>query len=155
MKLIDTIKYRPNVAGILERADGQILIGERRDFPGAWQFPQGGVDAGETLKEALEREIWEEVGLTPETYEIGEMRGPYRYEFMRKRKNWGFGGQEQHYFLLHARPDCTPNIEVAHPEFRKLRWIWPPEFQMNWLPEMKKPVYRQVFRDFFEVDFEE
>ena len=151
----DSIKYRPNVAGILERADGQILIGERKDFPGSWQFPQGGVDEGETLLEALQREIWEEVGLRPESYQVGKMKGPYRYEFSRKRKNWGVGGQDQHYFLLHAQPDCLPKVEVTHPEFRSLRWIWPPEFKIHWLPEMKKTVYRQVFLDFFEVDFEE
>lgn len=150
--MTDNIKYRPNVAAILQRADGQILVGERRDFAGAWQFPQGGVDPGETLREALEREIWEEVGLLADAYTVGDMRGPYRYEFTRKRKNLGYGGQEQHYFLLHAQPGCCPKVEVMYPEFRTLRWIWPPEFQMRWLPEMKKPVYQQVFLDFFEVD---
>ncbi|MEO7932289.1 MAG: NUDIX domain-containing protein [Chthoniobacterales bacterium] len=149
---MNSIKYRPNVAAILQREDGQILVGERRDYSGAWQFPQGGVDAGESLEQALRREIWEEIGLESDAYEVGEMRGPYRYEFMRKRKNWGFDGQEQHYFLLHAQPGCSPKVEVRHPEFQKLRWIWPPEFQLVWLPEMKKPVYRQVFLDFFQVD---
>lgn len=152
---MDNIKYRPNVAAILQREDGQILVGERCDFAGAWQFPQGGVDPGETLREALEREIWEEVGLRTDAYRVGEMRGPYRYEFTRKRKNWGFDGQEQHYFLLHARHGCEPHLQMKHPEFRTLRWIWPTEFQMHWLPEMKKPVYRQVFLDFFKVDLGE
>lgn len=147
-----TIKYRPNVAGILLREDGRILIAERRDFAGSWQFPQGGVDRGETLREALCREIWEELGLEADAYSVGVMHGPYRYEFIRKRKNWGFGGQEQHYFLLHAASDCSPNVEVAHPEFRSLNWIWPADFQLDWLPNMKKPVYRQVFRDFFQID---
>ena len=151
MKL-DTIKYRPNVAGILQRADGQILIGERQDFSGAWQFPQGGVDEGETLRQALEREIWEEIGLESDRYQVGIMKGPYRYQFIRKRKKWGFDGQEQHYFLLHAAPNCTPKLDLHHQEFIRVRWIWPPEFHLSWLPEMKKPVYRQVFIDFFEVD---
>src|SRR5689334_381169 len=56
-------KYRPNVAGILRNRDGKILICERIHVRNAWQFPQGGVDEGETLEEALVRELWEEIGL--------------------------------------------------------------------------------------------
>jgi putative (di)nucleoside polyphosphate hydrolase len=152
---MNSIRYRPNVAAILQRDDGRILVGERCDYVGAWQFPQGGVDRGESLRQALVREVREEIGLAPGSYLVGEMRGPYRYEFTRKRKNGGYIGQEQHYFRLHAQPGCTPMAEVAHPEFRQLNWIKPEEFQMSWLPEMKKAVYRQVFRDFFGVDLGE
>ena len=31
----------------------------------AWQFPQGGIDRGETPIDAMYRELWEEVGLHP------------------------------------------------------------------------------------------
>jgi len=146
------MKYRPNVAAILQRDDGRILVAERKDVSGAWQFPQGGVDPGESLETAIRREIYEELGLCPEDYEIGVMRGPYRYLFTRSSKRWGCDGQEQHYFLLHARPGCQPTTAVPHPEFRSLQWIQPAEFQMKWLPEMKKAVYRQVLLDFFAVD---
>ena len=61
------IRYRPNVALILQRADGRILIGERLDVAGAWQFPQGGVDAGESADEALAREMGEELSLNLQT----------------------------------------------------------------------------------------
>lgn len=148
---MSNIKYRPNVAAILRRADGCILVAERRDIAGAWQFPQGGVDRGENLLQALKREIREELGLLPEHYEIGEMHGPYRYVFPGTRSKWGCQGQEQHYFLLHTHPESQPTIDVPHPEFRSLQWIQPPDFQLSWLPEMKKDVYRQVFRDFFGV----
>ena len=36
----------------------------------AWQFPQGGVNEGESLKEAMYRELMEEVGLSPDHVEI-------------------------------------------------------------------------------------
>jgi putative (di)nucleoside polyphosphate hydrolase len=39
------------------------LIGERVGKPGSWQTPQGGVDGGETVREAAKRELYEEVGL--------------------------------------------------------------------------------------------
>ena len=39
---------------------------------GAWQFPQGGIDPGETALEAVRREIGEEVGFLPSQYDIVE-----------------------------------------------------------------------------------
>jgi len=50
-------RYRSNVGAILKRADGKILIGERSNVAGAWQFPQGGVKKSETAREALVREL--------------------------------------------------------------------------------------------------
>ncbi|MFA8373919.1 MAG: NUDIX domain-containing protein, partial [Akkermansia muciniphila] len=38
--------YRPNVAGMMVRQDGKLLICERSGQKGAWQFPQGGIDPG-------------------------------------------------------------------------------------------------------------
>ena len=37
-------RYRPNVAAILQRPNGLVLIAQRSDYPESWQFPQGGVD---------------------------------------------------------------------------------------------------------------
>ena len=50
-------EYRPNVAAIMQRTDGKILVAERADVQDAWQFPQGGVDPGEDLLAALYREV--------------------------------------------------------------------------------------------------
>ena len=50
-------RYRPNVAAILQRGDGCVLIGQRADYPESWQFPQGGIDAGESPEDAARREI--------------------------------------------------------------------------------------------------
>ena len=49
--------YRENVAAILRNRRGEILVCERLDHAGAWQFPQGGIDAGETPEQALVREV--------------------------------------------------------------------------------------------------
>ena len=34
-------------------------------------------------------------------------------------------------------------------EFRSARWIRPEEFNLAWLPPMKRQAYRQVLQDFF------
>jgi putative (di)nucleoside polyphosphate hydrolase len=146
------MKYRENVAAILRNPKGEILVCERLGMPGAWQFPQGGVDAGETREEALGRELCEEIGLVPDDFEIVEQRGPYRYLFGSGQTKKGYHGKEQHYFLADfTSPDCRINVATSHPEFQGYRWIRPADFQMAWLPEMKQEVYRAVFKDFFGV----
>ena len=93
------IRYRLNVAAILRDSAGKILIGEREDRAGAWQFPQGGVDEGETLAQGLSRELLEEISLPPTAYRIVASRGPYYYLFGNGKVVKGFHGKEQHYFL--------------------------------------------------------
>ncbi len=145
-------RYRPSVAAIIRDSAGRVLIGERGDTPGGWQFPQGGVEPGEAREEALARELVEEIGLEPGGYELGPCKGPYRYLFPSGRTKHGFNGQEQHYFLLSLLPSGQIEIARGVPEFRAVRWITPAEFQLAWLPEMKRKVYQQVFSDFFGLN---
>jgi putative (di)nucleoside polyphosphate hydrolase len=143
--------YRPNVAAIIRRNDNKILVGERSDIPGSWQFPQGGIKPRETPEEALERELLEEISLPGESYRIIERKEPYRYLFDQGRTKEGFHGQEQIYFLVELLPGHQPNHETSDPEFRALRWILPPEFNIEWVPPFKREVYRQVLSLFFGV----
>jgi putative (di)nucleoside polyphosphate hydrolase len=147
------LRYRLNVAAILRDGAGKILIGERVDRSGAWQFPQGGVDDGETLARALSRELLEEISLPPSSYKIVASKGPYFYLFGNGKTVKGFHGKEQHYFLADftgASRDI--DVDTDHPEFRAVRWVNPAEFEIGWLPKMKRDVYRAVFRDFFALD---
>ncbi len=119
-------KYRLNVAAILRNSAGKILIGERIDRAGAWQFPQGGVDNGETLAQALTRELWEEISLEPDAYRIVTSKGPYFYLFGNHKVVKGFHGKEQHYFLADFIGDPgVIKVETEHPEFRATRWVVP------------------------------
>ena len=145
-------QYRPNSAGILQRTDGRILIAERLNMPGAWQFAQGGMNPGETAEQALVREMEEELSLRPHDYLILTHKGPYRYLFG-KRKKKGFDGQEQTYFLtLLTAPESRINVRTIHQEFQRFRWIFPAEFDLCWLPEFKREVYGAVLFDFFGID---
>jgi putative (di)nucleoside polyphosphate hydrolase len=146
------IRYRPNVAFILRRADGRILIGERSDIDGAWQFPQGGVNKDETIEEALYREVLEEISLAPSDYRVAGQRGPYRYEYTEGRTKEGCGGQEQTYFLADFLGDEGQILtQPSTVEFQAVRWIAPEEFQLEWVAPMKREVYRAVLQDFFDV----
>ena len=142
--------YRPNVAAILRNRRGKILVCERLGVDGAWQFPQGGIDGGETPEEALVREVWEEIGVPAADFAIVEKRGPYCYLYGGGRMKRGHHGKEQFYFLCDftGREDGI-DVEREHAEFQSYRWIEPAEFEPRWLPEMKREVYGAVFADFF------
>jgi putative (di)nucleoside polyphosphate hydrolase len=152
------IRYRPNVAALIVNSVGNLLICERWMIPGAWQFPQGGVDDDETLEQALFREVREEVGLEPKHYEVIERRDGYRYLYPqhargKKLRKHGSHGQEQSYFLCHLKTDAPQvNVKQKQREFRAYRWILPIEFDLEWLPSFKRDVYREVMRDFFQVE---
>lgn len=151
-------KYRPNVAALMINADGKLLICERSNLSGAWQFPQGGVDKGESEVEALFREVKEEIGLKKSHYKILGSRGGYRYLYpegvrAKKLKKHGNHGQEQTYFLCRLNEDAPSiNVDQDPPEFGAYRWIPPEEFDLDWLPDFKHEVYASVMNDFFDVD---
>ena len=147
-------KYRSNIAAIILRPDGKILLGERVNIRNAWQFPQGGVKRSESPLQALHRELEEELSLTPRHYRVIDSKGPYRYLFPPGRTKEGFDGQQQTYFLVQfTGNDCDLDVETETPEFANIRWIEPSEFQINWVPDFKQQVYRQIFADFFGVAF--
>lgn len=138
---------------------GRLLVCERLLHPGAWQFPQGGVDEGEERGEAILREIEEEIGLKPDHYGIEKSQGGYRYDYptevqmSKPPHKAGFIGQEQTYFLCRVKAEAPEvNLMQEPREFSQAKWIDPSEFQLAWLPGFKRETYRAVIRDFFGVE---
>jgi putative (di)nucleoside polyphosphate hydrolase len=150
---IDDLPYRPCVGIVLINRDGMIFAGERIDTPGAWQMPQGGVDAGETPEEAALRELGEETGLAPEAVRVlGQTASDCRYDLPRdmvpKIWNGRFRGQSQRWFLMQFLGEDTEiDIQTEHPEFRRWQWMVSETLREAIVP-FKAEIYDKVLTEF-------
>ena len=55
--------FRPCAGAIVFNKDGKVFLGSRIETANdSWQFPQGGIEAGEIPAEAACRELYEETG---------------------------------------------------------------------------------------------
>ena len=66
--MINEPGYRLNVGLIVINNKGKLLLCKRKNI-NSWQFPQGGIDYGESPLKAARRELYEEVGIKKEDFE--------------------------------------------------------------------------------------
>ncbi len=150
--MIDSEGFRANVGIMLANARGEVLWA-RRVGQDAWQFPQGGIQQGETPQQALFRELKEEIGLTAKDVEIiASTRGWLRYRLpqrlLRRDSKPLCIGQKQKWFLLRMLSDDSEvHFDNDHkPEFDHWRWVsyWYPLGQV--IP-FKREVYRRALKE--------
>ncbi|MGH8427122.1 MAG: RNA pyrophosphohydrolase [Gammaproteobacteria bacterium] len=131
---IDQEGFRANVGIILTQDGGEVLWARCVKNRG-WQFPQGGIDVGETAEEALYRELYEELGLAASDVGIiGYTEGWLRYRlpenYQRKHATPRCVGQKQVWYVLRLlSPETAIRLAaVNHPEFDRWRWVdwWHP-----------------------------
>ena len=144
--MLDRDGFRPNVGIILLNQRNQVFWGKRLRTH-SWQFPQGGIDRGETPEQAMVRELHEEVGLLREHVRIvARTRDWLRYEvpdrYIRRDARGHYKGQKQIWFLLQLLGhDWDLNLRATnHPEFDAWRWndYWVP---LDAVVEFKRGVY--------------
>ena len=147
------LPLRPCVGVCLANPAGLVFAGERVDTPGAWQMPQGGIDKGETPREAALRELTEETGLLPASVSV-EAEAPdwidYELPIELVGRVWKgrYRGQTQRWFLMrYAGPDEAVDLTVHHVEFVRWRWMTP-EDVLDAIVAFKRDVYRKVFAAF-------
>lgn len=145
-------KYRPNVAAIIVSSKYpsccEFFIAQRNDMKGVWQFPQGGIDDGESPKEALFRELKEEIG-TDNIEILAECPKWIAYDFPKtvSRKMYPFDGQTQKYFLVRLRKESDIDLRTKHPEFNAFKFV-SYENIFSIVNHFKKSVYKEVLEYF-------
>jgi len=152
---LDLELYRPNVGVVVFDREGRVWLGERQGTPPPfnWQFPQGGVDAGEDWLEAARRELHEETGIRSVSL-LAETEGWITYDFppevlhgpMRRR---GFKGQKQRWFAFRFEGDDTEiDLDAIPPkEFASWRWADYDEV-LDLVVPFKREAYEQVLAAF-------
>ncbi|OIP55712.1 MAG: RNA pyrophosphohydrolase [Helicobacteraceae bacterium CG2_30_36_10] len=144
--------YRPNVAMIIVSNNYpekvELFIAQRNDMSDIWQFPQGGIDKGEEVQEALFRELEEEIG-TGKAKIVAEYPEWISYDFPDKiaKKMKPYSGQIQRYFLLKLKKSAIINLETKHPEFSSYKFVSVDEV-LSHTAHFKKPVYEKVIKYF-------
>lgn len=151
--MIDDDGYRPNVGIVICNCQGQALWA-RRYGQHSWQFPQGGINGGETAEQAMYRELFEEVGLSKKDVRIlTSTRNWLRYKLPKRLVRGDTKpvciGQKQKWFLLQLMCNDTDiNMQRSNtPEFDSWRWVsfWYPVRQVV---SFKRDVYRWVMKEF-------
>lgn len=150
---LDLHGFRPNVGIVISNDLGNVFWARRVGGDNAWQFPQGGVHPNETPEDALYRELYEEVGLTPASVRILGVTSSwlhYRLPKRLRRSNSSsrFRGQKQKWYLLKLvgdENDISMNCSDK-PEFDAWRWVsyWYP---LTEIVAFKQEVYRQALRE--------
>jgi putative (di)nucleoside polyphosphate hydrolase len=159
LNIIDSQGYRLNIGMILINHDNKVLWAQR-SRQNAWQFPQGGVQQGEKLYQALYRELKEELGLDPDDVKIeASTPGFLRYRLpaglIRYDNHPLCIGQKQKWYLLRMlNVDERINLgDCEKPEFES--WMWVPYwYPLKYVISFKKDVYRKALHYFSTVLFE-
>jgi putative (di)nucleoside polyphosphate hydrolase len=142
--------YRLNVGLIIVNTYGKVLICKRKNS-NQWQFPQGGIDEGESPIEAAKREIFEEVGIKPSKIKVlGKIKDWVKYEIPKELakksfKKKGIVGQKQKWFIFKIKSEaCISFVNDPDNEFDDFAWVsyWRP---IALIVSFKKEVYRKCF----------
>jgi putative (di)nucleoside polyphosphate hydrolase len=145
-RMSSDLPYRPCVGIMLFNQDGEVFVGKRIDQTvEGWQTPQGGIDKGETPREAVLRELQEEVG-TGKAEIIGEMEDWITYDLPPHLVGVAFHGkyrgQRQKWFALRfTGSDADIDLAAHEPEFSAFQWV-----SLEALPALIVPFKRETYK---------
>ena len=150
---MDKKNYRRGVGMIIINDDGRFWLGKRIGTE-AWQFPQGGIDKGEKVRDAMYRELQEETGLEKDMVEIISISKRwlvYHIPHVFQRHSKKFDGAMQKWYLLKLIDnDSKINLNASgHAEFDAWKW-GDKDAAIKSVIRFKRDVYKSILKEFEE-----
>ena len=142
------LPLRLGVGAVVLNKKNQVFVGKRKDNPiDKWQMPQGGVNTGENLIDAMKRELHEETSIQNIKI-LNEIDGWFEYELPKNLlgRIWRgrYRGQKQKWFVVKfLGNDGEINLQTDKPEFIEWRWL-DIENLPNVIVDFKRKVYEQL-----------
>lgn len=153
---IAALPYRKCVGVVLTDGRGRVFAGQRIDSEvPAWQMPQGGIDDGESVRNAGLRELFEETGVTADKVTVlAETPDWIAYDLPHEivPRIWKgqYRGQEQKWVLLRFHGGDA-DIDITRPPAEFSTWAWKtPDEVLEAIVPFKREVYETVLGTFRE-----
>jgi len=115
--------FRIAVSALIFDDEGRVLLAHRRDIDW-WNLPNGGMEAGETVDEALRREVLEELGVE---VEVGQLVGVYSKPLKQE-------------VVLTFRCRILDGVPSPSAETRECCYFFPHELPANTLPKHRQRI---------------
>ena len=149
-RAVDTEVAANTSVGKGEISTDKVFWARRVGGHDAWQFPQGGINDGESPEAAVMRELHEEIGVAQDAVKIlGQTSGWLKYDLplhMRRNNSTpGFVGQKQKWFLLEMLESeaCVKMDVTDKPEFDDFQWV-SYYYPITQVVDFKREVYRSA-----------
>jgi 8-oxo-dGTP diphosphatase len=147
--------------GVVQRADGRVLIGQRvagKPYAGWWEFPGGKLEAGETVADALARELHEELGLEDLESTPWVVRGhayPHatvRLWFRRVRRWRGEPRSREGQALVWRPPGAIDVAPLLPASIAPIGWLrLPPQLRISCAGELGVEAFERALRRSLEA----
>lgn len=138
--------FRAGAGAVIVNSAGHVLALERAGISGAWQLPQGGLEADEEPFDAALREAREETGIPPDDLKLlGRYPDLLAYELPAAQRKPKTGRGQVHYWFV-FRYVGSGDIQLPQGgEFKNLQWMPLPQLAARTIA-FRRPVYEKLAR---------
>lgn len=149
-KPLKTIKLRQAISAVVFKEDKFLMVAGK-DWPeGAWCFPQGGINLGETHFETVVRELKEELG-TDNFRILSKSKIDHMYLFPDKiREKKGCEGQFQTIWFVEFLGEFN-DIVMDSEELSKYAWFEKDKIIENMMYKEQKEVFERILNEWSKL----
>ena len=134
--------FRAGVVAVVRRSNGDVMAFERADLPGQWQLPQGGIEDGESIDDAVWRELREETGLGLDDVRLVDQHPEWTiYEFPERPRRSQLGKVHRWFFFEVVDSSIEPTPDGR--EFTAWRWISPADLLVE-VADFRRAAYERM-----------